>query len=264
MNLDECRPGVEVILGEHTHRQGWGAGMNDFIGTKTRLKRRCSGVSKPAWYVEGNDFYWYISNLICVDTEPTEEVVLSITRVHEILESHQRWFVNNDHGRQADLRKVNLSGFDLRGYNLYEAILCNANLSGANLSKSVFLNAHLEGVNFTEANLSDTNLDQAKLAGSVFTKANCRGSSLHNNTFKGIDLQGADFSESTIRECGFYNSNLSFVKFNWAKIVSCSMETNNMLHTSFFEAILPLGFQNRLSRNTGYMSVDFRGARYEY
>ena len=89
-------------------------------------------------------------------------------KLKEILERHRKWLNDEDGGERADLRGANLYGAILRGADLH-----GANLRGANLYGAILRGANLRGANLYEANLRGANLRGADLCG-----ANLRGANL--------------------------------------------------------------------------------------
>jgi uncharacterized protein YjbI with pentapeptide repeats len=94
-----------------------------------------------------------------------------------------QWRAENPQPDILDLRKVNLSGANLRGIDLNQASLIGANLSGADLSEAKLYAAWLR-----EANLRGATLKGATLNGAFFVKADLSGANLNC-----ADLRGATF-----------------------------------------------------------------------
>ena len=94
-------------------------------------------------------------------------------QLDDILRKHALWINNESRGERADLRgadlcqanlhEANLSGADLYQADLRGADLCQANLSGADLSGADLYQADLRGANLHEANLYQANLRGADL-----------------------------------------------------------------------------------------------------
>lgn len=90
-------------------------------------------------------------------------------------------------------RECNLSGMDLRGYDLAEANLVGANLSRSRLSGTNLARANLAGANLGRAVLEDTDLRRATLTnadltGAFFARTDMRGADLTNARFTNADL----------------------------------------------------------------------------
>ena len=119
-------------------------------------------------------------------------------KLKEILERHRKWLNDEDGGERADLRGANLYGAILRGADLH-----GANLRGANLYGAILRGANLRGANLYEANLRGANLYEANLRG-----ANLRGANLYEANLRGANLRGADLCGANLRGanlCGAKN-----------------------------------------------------------
>ena len=125
--------------------------------------------------------------------------------IQEILEQHQLW-LNNNGGKRADLRGIDLYGVDLHKANLRGAYLHSARLGGADLSftnlnyatlcNTDLHNANLWGASLSEANLhsvdlSCANLNWANLCYTDLSYANLYGANLSNANLHGAGLNGA-------------------------------------------------------------------------
>ena len=95
-----------------------------------------------------------------------------------------------------------LKGTNLRGANLTETFLANADLKdsiliGANLSKAKLTKANLQGcilvnANLTGADLTEANLSGANFTGASFSQANMQGANVQGSNFTGADMAEAD------------------------------------------------------------------------
>ena len=111
-------------------------------------------------------------------------------------------------GITPDLKKVNLWGWDLSGFNLRKALLRYAtlndiNFNGANLEWADL--AHVEGA---VANLSGTNLVLANLSYSNLAGANLSGADLVFANLAGTFLDWAKFDGANFGETIFGKTNL--------------------------------------------------------
>ena len=95
----------------------------------------------------------------------------------EVLQRHAKWLKNEEGGEKANLR----------GANLRDADLWDADLRGANLR-----DADLWGANLRDANLRGANLWGANLRGADLWDANLRGANLRGANLRGANLRGAD------------------------------------------------------------------------
>jgi len=83
----------------------------------------------------------------------------------------------------ANLYKANLAESNLTRAVLYEANLTNADLRGANLE-----GAYLAGTNLTNAKLNRANLTNADLRGAILIGANLQNAKLNNDTMLFSDI----------------------------------------------------------------------------
>jgi hypothetical protein len=84
-----------------------------------------------------------------------------------------------------------LSGVDLEGAKLNDAILANANLSGANLNGAELKNADLTGANLAGAALAGADLSGAVLINSDLTEADLTAANM-----EGADITGAELTDA--------------------------------------------------------------------
>jgi uncharacterized protein YjbI with pentapeptide repeats len=122
-----------------------------------------------------------------------------------------------------DLSGANLSGLNLSDAVMYQASLVGANLVGTNLSKAKLGGALLTGANLQEANLTGADLKGATLNGLDFSKA-----FLGTNAFDEADLRGAnlswlDHSGSTFRRAILVGATLTDAELHGAHFDGCQM-----------------------------------------
>ena len=85
---------------------------------------------------------------------------MDANKLNKVLADHQKWLIDEQDGKRANLSGANLSGANLSVANLSRANLSGANLSGANLSGANLSGANLSGANLSRANLnSETKID---------------------------------------------------------------------------------------------------------
>jgi uncharacterized protein YjbI with pentapeptide repeats len=89
---------------------------------------------------------------------------------------------------KIDLRRVNLAGANIKGFDFRSANLRDCNFSHANL----------QGIDFSHADLRGVDFSKAKIRDSIFGEA---------------DLNGANFTSSTLSHCSFNGANLNAVNF---------------------------------------------------
>ena len=130
--------------------------------------------------------------------------------------------------------KPDLSGADLRGYNLFKANLDGADLSGADLRDAVFIKGTARMAKFV-----NSNLEKARLQGSLFNRANMTGANLRNasligSVFQGACLVEADFTNADCTGCHFENSNLLESTFYDAQVKGANFELSNIQEANLF------------------------------
>lgn len=93
----------------------------------------------------------------------------------------------------TNLRGANLTETFLANADLKDSILIGANLSSAKLTKANLQNCILVNANLTGADLTGANLSGANFTGACFTQANLQGANVQGSNFTGADLSEADF-----------------------------------------------------------------------
>ena len=107
----------------------------------------------------------------------------------------------------VDLSFATMKDTNLRGCDVWNAVLNFADMSGANLSRAFFGRAKMYC-----ANMSGTNMQFARFMGSDLSSANFSHARICNSSFIDCDLNGADFSHAWIKSSAFANVDLSGVK----------------------------------------------------
>ena len=122
-----------------------------------------------------------------------------MTKEHlaKILEDHVSW-LNDNGGRRANLKNINLEWADLSdanliGANLKWADLSGANLSDANLTRANLIGADLIGANLKWADLIGADLKWADLTSADLTRADLKGANLTSANLKGANLDYASW-----------------------------------------------------------------------
>ena len=149
---------------------------------------------------------------------------ISREKLHEILELHQQWLQSNgEKGKKAELK-----GADLSNFLLYEANLVKANLENCNLRES-----SLKWANLEQANLEGTILEDSELYETKFLKANLKKANLNNSVLDNADLRGADLENASLN-----NSTLEKTKLDHAKLVNANLIQTYLGHASLKAADL--------------------------
>ena len=131
------------------------------------------------------------------------------------LEQHYLWVKSG--GKEGN--KIDLSGANLRNFNLTRTNLVKANLSSANLSEADLDSADLTGANLVKADLSGANLTNASLAGADLSKVN-----LTNASLAGADLSGANLTNANLVDMNLANVNLSLANLTGVKGIATKEE----------------------------------------
>ena len=106
---------------------------------------------------------------------------------------------------------LNLSGTDLRGYELNSTLSPDCNDPNAR-------KVNFEGVRFGKANLEKIQLRCAKLRKAVFFEAN-----LKSADFRNADLTGADFTSAHLENADLRNANLTDAEFGGAYLENADL-----------------------------------------
>jgi uncharacterized protein YjbI with pentapeptide repeats len=101
---------------------------------------------------------------------------METNKLKAILRSHKLWLETSGlQGVKADLR-----GADLQNIRLDDANLCRADLRGADFENANLQSVNLRGADLRGANLKGANLQNANLHFADFNRANLRDANLQN------------------------------------------------------------------------------------
>ncbi len=120
------------------------------------------------------------------------------------------------------IKKLKLSGVDLKGASLAGLHLDQCDCQAANLSGANFQEAVLNKCDFTGANLTKANLSGAKLKGSDFSGADLSGANLTRVVLGGArlkraNLTGANLTQVDLRAADLSTTELANVKLRAAE-----------------------------------------------
>ena len=121
---------------------------------------------------------------------------------------------------------------DLRGANLRDAYLRDANLSGVDLNDAYLRGANLRGVDLNGANLhgadlSFVDLNGAYLGGAYLRNAYLSNADLRDADLRGADLRGAYLSNADLRNADLRNADLSGAYLSGAYLSNVTVNWNS-------------------------------------
>jgi uncharacterized protein YjbI with pentapeptide repeats len=130
------------------------------------------------------------------------------------------------YARKTDLHGVKLAGTGtMLGANLLDSDLHGADLAGVVLSEGL-----LQGVDFSGANLSGANLSAARLE-----KANLRGSDLRRAKLDGANLKGADLTGAKLDGASLREANLSGTNFRDAVLGNADLTKSSLSEVTWID-----------------------------
>ncbi len=103
---------------------------------------------------------------------------------------------------------INLSGANLRGMDLSNMVLLNANFRGAKLDKAKFTEALIVSCNFDHASLTESEFFDSIIRDSHFTNSTMHGAQF-NGTITHDEEFGLDKTNSRVYQCIFTGADLS-------------------------------------------------------
>lgn len=154
-----------------------------------------------------------------------------------------------------DLGLTDLSGKDLRGFNLGFADLTEANLRGSNLGGAYLGQAFLDGADLSEACLIGTNLGGAQLVNARLNKARLNLARLIE-----ANLQGADLSSSILVGTIFSQASLEGANLQNAELGDTTMGNTNLSGAKGLNACIHKGpsiIDTGTLAKSGIMPVSF-------
>ena len=108
--------------------------------------------------------------------------------------------------------RLDLTGANLNGADLYYVRLTRARLMAANLNRAYLFSANLTGADLRKANLADANLKVAELNRANLDGANLSGADLLEAKLKGANLLGVDLTGANLDGANLTNANLNNCK----------------------------------------------------
>ena len=110
------------------------------------------------------------------------------------------------------------TGANLRGAQLYSAILNRVRMRGAELRGAKLWEAELDRADLHEAELEGADLHSAKLRGADLRRAKLQGADLREAQLHGADLREAQLHGAYLREAQFHGADLSRAKLHVADL----------------------------------------------
>ena len=164
--------------------------------------------------------------------KPTEK------ELKQLLEKHRKWWLGEDGGERADLRRANLIDANLIGANLRRANLIGANLIDANLIDANLIGANLIGANLRRANLIGANLIDANLRRANLIDANLRRANLIDANLSGANLIDANLIDANLRRANLIDANLSGANLRRANLIDANLIDANLIGANLIDANL--------------------------
>jgi len=135
----------------------------------------------------------------------------------------------------ADLRNINLCGYNLAGINLKEANFEGSSLNGTNLSNSNLFGGNFHKTDMRDVNLSHSllrraNLSWSNLSGSILIKANVEKVDLRNAKLNRTDLRGALFNGSILNSAMLIGADLTGCKLNRATLRATNLSNAKLIN----------------------------------
>jgi uncharacterized protein YjbI with pentapeptide repeats len=135
--------------------------------------------------------------------------------------------------KYLDLTEVNISGFNLEGFNLIKANLERADLTEANLERAKLPGAYLFKADLTGANLFTADLTGAKLPGAYLIGANLIGAYLTV-----ANLTKAYLEEANLTEADLTGADLTGANLTGANLIGANLTGANLIGANLTGAVL--------------------------
>lgn len=165
---------------------------------------------------------------------------------------------------------TDLSGWDLTGQNLSNAIL-----ESAHMDRAVFVNANLDqaqfyngsrarNANFENAQFTNVDINGSSFRGANFAGATLRGTTAYfagfeNANFRGVNLAGFGISDSTAAGADFSGASLSGSGIGYSSVAGADFTNANLSRASLSYV---MGFtQEQLYSSASYAEKDLNGFR---
>jgi uncharacterized protein YjbI with pentapeptide repeats len=156
------------------------------------------------------------------------------------------WRLLNDPNYPLDLQQMNLTNVALRG-----ASWTNINFGGANLASSSLFQTIARDCIFTNANLSDTDLERCDFSGSNLTRALLRRAQGGNIQFVSANLASANLDSASLMDANFGGADLTATILRNCNLLRADFSGASLTNASFVGATLTgVNFTNAKFSNT--------------
>lgn len=152
---------------------------------------------------------------------------------------------------EANLEEADLWGADLEGTNLVSAQLSEANLAGArlrgaNLERATLIEADLRGADCTEADLERAFMEDADLRGGNFTACDLQyaalpGARLEHARMLGANLRGAHLERTRLHRTLLEGATLHGASLDGADLRGADFTRADFTRADFTGALFPEG-----------------------
>ncbi len=146
-------------------------------------------------------------------------------------DTHPAWW-DESRGR-VRLTRSELPGADLKRANLRQVDLSGAQLRGSHLTDAV-----LGGADFTEANLEEADLRKSDLAGAILHKAALNGANLQDTLLEEMDARGASLRFARLERAALDSANMEGADLWGARLDDATLTEANLCDARFHEATL--------------------------
>jgi uncharacterized protein YjbI with pentapeptide repeats len=184
-----------------------------------------------------------------------ETIITSSTIIDE--KSCLVWHILNQERTAIDLR-----GKDLSNSHLFQANLSKLDLSKTDLSKANLSHANLSQTELRETNLSNANLYQADLSNAYLFKANLQQANLNSTSLDGAYLREANLNYAILKNTQLSQKTIIEEKWRLAwEIVNTQALDNNFRHVDLSKIyFVGVDFHDTNLRYANLRGANFCGA----
>jgi hypothetical protein len=157
---------------------------------------------------------------------PYKGLTLTPEQLATVLRNHQAWLASDskqDDERRANLCQANLQEADLHNTNLQEAILSQANLQKANLVR-----ANLQEAILYQANLYKANLVKANLGKAILMEVNLQEAFLVDANLQETHLNRANLRRAALHKVSLQKAHLDQAHLQEAYLAETNLQEVNL------------------------------------